>query len=134
MLTEYKCVGRPEAPCGGVLVSEGIVVRLSLPVQVPISLRDAVDKLGQPDFVSAGPPAVSGNCLVELYFLGSQAVVGTHQRGDETCESVYEGQGLDPELLVDSITYVAREFMPPGAESGPPFFPWPGFLESTSGG
>ena len=70
ILIEYKCVGQPEATCGGVLVSEGIIVRLSLPVQVPITLRDAVDRLGQPDFVSAGPPAVSGNCLVEHYLLG----------------------------------------------------------------
>lgn len=130
MLIEYECVGQQGESCGGALVSEGTLVRITLPVQVPITFREAVNRLGQPDFVFAGPPAVSGGCAVSLFFRASQAIVSSHQRGDKICERVYDGQGIDPELLLDSITYVTANVMPPGEDSGPPFFPWPGFLES----
>lgn len=132
MLVEYECVGQPGESCGAALVSEGTLVRITPPVQVPITFREAVNRLGPPDYVFAGPPAVSGGCVVELFFRARQAIVSSHQRGDEICERVSDGHGIDPELVLDSITYVTGNVMPPGEDSGPPFFPWRGFLESDA--
>lgn len=117
----YQCVGL-------VLVNDTLVTIGSLP-HFSMTYREVVDHVGEPDFVRIGFGQRSGECDINLIWMGRQIVVShSEYASNELCHEITVGGKMDPSLQVHGIDYLLANdpYLTSIPEPGMDF-PWPGF-------
>lgn len=102
----FKCASYRAVTCGGVLISDNILRVVWIYPEYDLTIKNAIDKLGSPDFVEYEWPSISGECSFGLTWTVYGVSVTTYDnRSYNECESIIDGNRISPTLLVDSITY-----------------------------
>jgi hypothetical protein len=125
---QFHCLNQPDEFCGGALISNNILKSLWLRVGYDLSFKQAVNKLGPPDFLEYEQFSMSGKCRIDLLWIESGIDISSYENGSQGCQSVADGNGVSPNKLVAAIFYFAREgFGEPGTCCKR--IPWPGFAK-----
>ncbi len=100
-----------EIPCGRAIFFEGILKELDPNIYYSLSFESTVNHLGAPDFISYGPYGVeAGGCGLNLFWEGKGIVVNNlNVIDDAQCLALYNGNGIDPNTMVEYISYVSSD-------------------------
>lgn len=128
-LIAANCVQPQERQCVGLTIADGKLKIIGLFPNREIRFDELVNYLGPPDYVSANliPPVHSPGCSISLFWVSRQIVADhTEKSNNALCDEVQSGMGIEPSLLVNSITYFLPEYIELSMTSSESY-PWAGF-------
>jgi hypothetical protein len=103
---QFSCASDGTSTCGGVLISENILRRVWTVLEYNFTIKDAVEKLGSPEFLEYEWPSLSGKCSLRLVWVDYGVTASVYDdRSYNECESIIDGNLISSSLLVDSIAY-----------------------------
>lgn len=93
----YDCINSREN-CGSLLLSEDRLKQIWIAIKYPLTLKQAVDKLGQPEDIQYGV-CQPGYCEVNLDWPNQRIFVGSSLKNSSLCNEIQAGQtSLPPEI------------------------------------
>jgi len=123
---QFTCTYSKSA-CGGALISSKVLKRFWVVMNSNWPLQNAVDQLGIPESLEYFWPSPSGDCTITVYWVNQGVSVKMYDNKNyNQCESIADGNGINPEIAVYSIIYFSEEsFGLPGKCCER--IAWPGF-------
>jgi len=125
----FDCSHPNQKRCGVIILKNGRVVYISLSVDYPLSLKEVIDKLGVPDYVTSDlyHPEVGG-CILSMEYLNLGIIVESIDRQSEkNCHALESGEGLNPKISVDGLHYQSPVVLHESSCIDPGCVRWPGF-------
>jgi hypothetical protein len=128
---QFYCKGQSDIPCGVATAAEGHLQALTLVPQYRLTLREAVQQLGPPDYVTyRTTEGASSGCSVRLYWRNRQVwIESTNTRTNHACSALKKGMKLAPSDQITSIVYGAAGIFPYSASTSEQSTSWPGFAD-----
>lgn len=125
----FNCIDSREN-CGSLLLSEDRLKQIWIAIKYPLTLKQAVDKLGQPEDIQYGV-CQPGYCRLSLDWPNQRIFIESSLKNSNLCNEIRAGQtNLPPEIQVTDIFYMVVEEVPKSdAGSCLQLMPWPGFRE-----
>ena len=126
----YFCSKSEKHHCNTAVLSQGKLKMLWLSVQYDLTLKEIVQRLGEPDYISYAPyhPETRG-CTLALYWPKSRLFVeNVSETDDSVCQALSAGKGINPNIKVTGMVYAVSEAFGPGLTAGWPYAAWPGFI------
>jgi hypothetical protein len=123
----YDCIDSREN-CGSLLISEDRLKQIWIAINYPLTIKQAVDKLGQPQDIQYGV-CQPGYCRLSLDWPSQNIFIESSLQNSDLCNEIRAGQtSLPPETQVRDIFYMVIEEGPRSDEgSCLQLLPWPGF-------
>jgi hypothetical protein len=125
----FDCSHPKQKRCGVIILRNDKAVYISLSVGYPLSLKEVVDKLGVPDYVTSDlyhPEA--GGCVLSMEYINLGIVVESFDRQSEkNCHALESGEGLNPKIKVDGLRYQSPVEPHESSCMDPGCVRWPGF-------
>jgi hypothetical protein len=127
---DFGCIQPREKECGNADFLHGKLHALRMTVGYELTFKEAVQKLGPPDYISHWlyHPEVSG-CVITLYWPNQQIYLRNYSDTDLACQKLDSGIGVDPGTNVSGIVYTVSDGFAPGLAAGKPYSAWSGFSE-----
>jgi hypothetical protein len=103
---QFTCASNHTSTCGGALISDNTLRSVWTVLEYDLTIKDAVEKLGSPEFVEYEWPSISGKCSFSLVWAAHGVSASIYDdRSYNECESIIDGNRVLPTLFVNSITY-----------------------------
>jgi hypothetical protein len=126
---DYDCTHPSEENCGAATISKDKLKKLWMSVGFNLTLKQVVDKLGEPDYLDYGFFNRDGGCKIVLQWPKRGIAVDTvDEHSYELCQMVADGKGIKSDAIVRLIYYSAPEGFGKAGDCCPRI-PWPGFAK-----
>lgn len=134
-IKNVECTSRRHRSCVTFVFVENILKTIMISPNFSLSFEEAVEALGNPDYVRAWP-GDRGNidaCDIALQWEEELIQIIARNVGEdipENCSVAFNKMGVHPYLDVDVIVYMSPDH--PGVIGGPAYdgaYPWKGFYE-----
>ena len=123
----YECVD-PRGSCGSLTLSENHLKTIWMSVKYPITFKDAVKKLGEPEYLEYGVCNLRvPSCRVNLSWPEQSIIVGADLEKIKFCDDIRVGQTIPSETQITEIFYTVEESFELEVGSCLHRLSWPGF-------
>jgi hypothetical protein len=130
----YKCAKSNKYPCGILTFYDGKLIKNLITVNFELTLEGAVKRLGTPDHLIYFWPNPYGSCEITVSWIKRGTSITLYDKKNyNECESIIDGNGVSPNILVDAILYTSPEFLDENYVKNPgtccTTIEWTGFKE-----
>jgi hypothetical protein len=125
----FDCSHPTQRRCGEITLTNDKVISIWLSVEYPLTLKEVVDKLGVPDYVTFDlyHPDVGG-CIITIEYPNMGiAMRSVDTRSERACNGLEKGEGLNPKIRVDELRYQSPVEPHESSCTEPGCVRWPGF-------
>jgi len=107
---QFICASDHTTVCGGAMITNNILRYLWTRLEYEFTLKDATNRLGEPEYIVSEWPSISGKCSLEAVWNihGMAAAIYDDSRYNE-CESISDGNKISPSLIIESVSYFTPE-------------------------
>ena len=127
---DYQCVyDLPGVFCGSVFFTGNIVNHLYYFVAYPLTLEDVIDIVGIPEYLYTDTVMQLDGCRLYLAWPERNLEIEYLNMNEEPCHSVEQGIGLNPNIQVTYIQYMAENRFNACSSEEIECFEWTGFEE-----
>jgi hypothetical protein len=107
---QFYCASDHTTECGWAILSDNTLRGIWTVLEYDLTLKDAVNRLGSPEYIEYQWPSMSGKCSISVLWNTHGTVAEIYDDSSyNECESIIDGNKISPNIVIDSIGYFSFE-------------------------